>query len=343
MLRYLLGLGLIALLLACHEDDTKVYKREQVVGSAVLTDLFSESLTIPASTATIYLADNEKADPFLYTVSADDKGKFTLYGLPGNSAGLVVVGKYKNAAGITFMGSKLISLFSADPLTELPLTPQYPGGVLKFLLTDASADNKPIVGADVLLFTTKSQTAAATDNDPKGVAYKSVTNAKGIAFFSSLLPVTYYAVAKNTINGKTTLSSVMETPVSSTVLVTNPTSVQSLTFTYPAPAAKASLIIRLKDKLNQPVAGFNAYLFVNLEQANTIKDDNPKGFVQGADMVTDRNGVTKFSNLEPGDYYIAISGVYSPAPALPVRKVITSQPISVTAGSGITVPDYIVN
>lgn len=344
MLRYLIGFILIILLLACKEDTSQIYERKQVTGKAILADPFSESLTIPAPTATIYLATNDKADPFLYSVTADADGKFVFSGLPKDESVALLVGKYKNPAGIAFVGSMSLSAFSADIQTELLLRPQYPGGVLKFQLLDATAGNAPIAGADILIFSTLSQTSAAADADPKGAVQKGVTNAKGIVFFHSLQPITYYAVAKNMVGGKAVLSTPLPVTVTSTTLVTDVQSVtpNMLTLAYPKPVAKASIQLILKDSLDLPVAGFNAYLFTNPRQAETIKDDSISVFVQAADALTNLNGITKFSNVDPGKYYIAVSGAYSEKRK--IKKVLNTQPIEISIGNVSTVPvSYTIN
>lgn len=313
MIRYTIGVCLVTLLLACKDESSLVYERKQVTGNAVLTDAFNESLTVAANGATIYLAQNDKADPYLYSVTADDKGKFVLYGLPKEQSNALLVGKYKNSAGITFVGSMPLGSFTATAGTELPLTPQYPGGALKFQLTNPVANNSPVAGAEVFLFSTPNQTLAAADTEPKGVVQKGFSNARGFVFFHSLQAIPYYAVAKTIIGGKPILSTPVSATVSSTTLVTDARTVAAtpITLLSPTPVTKASIELTLKDNADRPVAGFTAYLFINPQQAETVyNDDGPKGFVQTSDAVTNTNGQTKFSNVDPGTYYVAVSGAY---------------------------------
>lgn len=308
MRQLLILAGLVLLFAGCKSEVELLYEKNEIEGSVLLTDSFAQSLTAVAPEAMVYLAKDSLADPYLYMTKADKIGKFSLPHKPTDKVKLYVVAKFTTTAGIPCEGVIDLDSLKGTLNVEVRLKPLYPGGIIKVLVTDETANKQPVSGADIYIYANNKQAATVRDATPTGFVQKLITNDQGIAFFYNLKANTYYTIGKIT-NASGTLYTEMDTvtvtdktkPIDKKTDITTSLSVQ-------ASLPKSSILVSVNDRTTaEPLTGLNIYLFSSRLQAESVKDSTgATGFIQV--VKTTPKGKALFQNLDGGTYYIGVNG-----------------------------------
>lgn len=310
-------LGVLLVALSCNKGNEikgpgLLFKRSELKGKAILKDDYAQTPSVVAPDVVIYVALNDKADPYLYKADTTDKeGKFVISFQPTtNEASLHLVARYTDKAGLTYGASYLIK--DLPPSTtrneiELTLTPVYQKNVIKVKVVDKGTAKQPVAKAEVFLFLNENHAETFRDDKPKGIVYQRTTNELGVAFFPNLELVEYFVRAKVTrAEGLATASdraTAVPAPSSATVLP-----VKELQLTYPTTKSSLKVAFLYNQVLKEPLANFTAYLFTSQVQAESVKTDlTPVGFVD--QKITDAKGIVTFSGLEGKSYYVGLRGV----------------------------------
>jgi uncharacterized lipoprotein NlpE involved in copper resistance len=263
-----------------------LFKPSNIKGTVFLEDTFVGSPATIAPEGTVYLATNAKAEPYIFQVKTDSKGKFS-FGYEPTDETLCLVGKYTDTSGIEY--TKTVTLVDFNQAqNQLTLSPVYPKGKLKVTVKDAtSIVNK----AEVYLFVNKANADSFTDKDLGSAIDSKITNNNGIAFFYGLAPTTYY------IKGKKG-SQIFD--IKTIALAANELKEEDLL--PPTPTQTQFKVTVTSD--SQPILGAEVYLFSSQSQANSIKlDPEPENYVTKQN--TNLQGEASFQGLKNGEYYAA--------------------------------------
>ncbi|GAB4029817.1 hypothetical protein [Spirosoma gilvum] len=337
-MKYLLTLLTLGLLLATCRQDLFLYEKDEFKGKVVLSDSYLELVNTPAAEATIYLSDNTKADPFLYSVKTDKEGIFRFEYQPDVRRGLYIVGKFTNSAGLIYTGFIKLDAALVDRNGDflLQLIPQYPGGILKVTVkSDNSATAQPIKGADVLLFTSQQQANAFKSASPSGVVQTMQTNEKGTAFFYNLKTATYYAAAKLGAS----FTDQQHIDVDQNIAQVDKANPLTLQLVIQPTLSRGEIVVTVVDAAMQSQSMLKVFLFTNRQDALSVNDidasNNPtvKGSIR--DEITNATGVATFDNLDDGAYFVAVrtqgisTSLLSPfvSNSIPVKAGVT-QPVT---------------
>jgi len=286
-----------------------VYEQEEIKGTAMLSDGFRETNAVPAKEAVVFLSKNSTANPSLYKIIADKDGIFTFPFVPDGNDSLYLVGRFTDSSGLAYEGNLgFVGKFKETAVDQiLTLNPIYPGGILKVVVQGIEPGKQPVNGADVYLFTNDEQAASINTAEPGGFVQKKTTNEKGIAFFNNLKPGNYIIIGKisqrftdqKVENISATLTQVQKLAQSPTILSLQPRTGNG----------RIRVIVRNK-QTDEPLAKVHVYLFTSRVQAETIYNDTgPNSYI---DMIsTSAGGEAIFQNLNPGNYYAAISADFS--------------------------------
>lgn len=297
-------------LISCKDDlfpeyNLRNYEKSELAGKALLKDPFWESNAIPVQDATIFLADNADADPYLYSITSEKDGVFHMPNQPKENDDLFLVGK-SSVSGIPYNGNIKVAdaLKDTGGETSLILNPQYPGGIIKIKVLGEGSSKEPVTGATVLLFTNQKQAATIDDTLPSGVIQSAVSNERGIAFFYNLKSGDYYAVGKanKLITNEVKLAVNAEESQSSKIKVT------ATEISLQSKPVSSKLRVTVRDAAsNDLLSGVNVYLFTSLGQAESIYDDaEARGFVQV--LPTSATGQALFRDVPGGKYFLAVRG-----------------------------------
>lgn len=302
---------LMMLVLTSCEDDLfpvynlRDYEKTELTGRVLLKDIFWESNAIPAQDATVYLAGNAGADPYLYSIASEKDGAFHLPHQPKENDDLFLVGK-SSTSGIPYEGD--IKVADAQKDTErkisLILNPKYPGGIIKIKVLGEGASKEPVTGATVFLFTNQKQAATISDSLPSGIIQRAVSNERGIAFFYNLKSGDYYAVGKanKLITNQVKLTVDAEQSQASKI------SISATELSLQSKPVASMLRVTVRDApSNDLLSGVSVYLFTSLAQAESVKDDaGARGFIQV--LPTSATGQVLFKDIPGGKYFLAVRG-----------------------------------
>ncbi len=323
--------ALLLLLTGCHDDSLSLrkldnlfeYEQKEIKGHVRLQDNYMETVKVAApADVDVYVSTDPMAEKYLYRVKTDKVGLFTFPYQPKDAGiPLYIVSKYISGSGtssVPFSGSfNLADIAShknpVDGMTELVLTPSYPGGILKVKLIGVDSNTQPIGGGSVYLFTNTDQATSLTATAPVGVVEMKTTNAQGVAFFYNLKTNTYHAAGRLvnadgvmqytdpmsvTVNEDQTQSD--KSPSSFTPLVIKPVA---------ATVVQSQLAVTVTNQATgEYLVGMNVYLFASKLQAHSVEDTSgAQGYLYGPTM-TVAEGKATIKNVAGGTYYIAITG-----------------------------------
>lgn len=322
------------LLIGCKNDTLREYVADEIKGQVFIENNFAESTGATASQAIVYVANTDQTSKFLYSIAADKDGLFTTTYLPSDKATSCLLIRYTAADGLVY--EKIY------PLNQLPepnsrgirdfvVNPVYTKGIIRVDMNEPTT-GKPIVDASVLLFTNPSQANSFSDTTPQGVVSQSVTSAKGIVLFTNLDAGSYWVGAK--LGDRH--SAIESTTVQATTAPPNVKDLKPLSLSFlTVPTPNELIITVLEKKTNIPLAGFQAYLFVNANQAATIGDETVSGSIKN--VSTNQSGKVSFKPIDPGTYYVGVVG------ALPGRKKVPaiSGVITIPKGNAVVQSDTI--
>lgn len=310
MKKIFLFIAISIILINCKRGDE--FLPSKAKGTVYYQDNIIEGPKNIAPEATIYIADEQDAEPFFTQRKATKEGEYTIDFIPDHSK-LFVVGEWKDSRGILFKDFQRYQSSSKKDVVVLPsrvdlvLSPRYPGGKIKVMVKDASM--QPVNGVEVYLFVNESLAGSVAAGDPKGFFKKETTNENGIAFFYDLGPKDYY------VAGRREKQSFAIQKTTTSVGNNDFTTINPINATISTPASPIQLIITVNDAPNgKPMFGSEVFVFTSREQANTVKGSKkPTGAI--ATQLTNVNGKASFNALEyDKDYFvIARDSVFDPA------------------------------
>ncbi|MFN4146709.1 MAG: hypothetical protein ACK4GN_12860 [Runella sp.] len=293
-------LGLMLLATACQNPNQDLYEINQLKGTVQLKDDLAEAPTVIAPEATIYLAYNATADPYLLKQKADKEGKFIFTHQAKNIEGVRLVGEYKDKDGVLFRGDSLLNTFRNNDARHLILKPQYPRNQLK--VTVKNSLSQAINGMDVYLFVNEDFSKAAnTGSEVRNAIRTLKTNERGVAFFYNLDSDRYWVIGRlGDLRFNPTVSNFRNTTDFSG---RNLDQINFIAHTPPSPATQLAVEVKDADGAQgRPTFGTEVFLFVSQEQAQTVRTmSNPTGRI--ARQITNADGKAFFANLTPGKTY----------------------------------------
>lgn len=325
MKKIFLFLAISIILVNCKRGDEFVPSKAQ--GTVYYQDTIIKNSKNLAAEADIFISPNTEADPFITKFKADKEAKFTIDFEPKRE-NLCLVGEWKDSRGILFKGN--IKLLSNG--TELMLSPRYPRGKIKVIVTDSN--KQPVNGVEVYLFVNKTLAGSVAAGEAKGHIKKETTNENGIAFFYDLAPNTYYVAGRRE---KQVFDIVTTT---TTVDFTDYKTINRHPVTLVTPAlASIKLSITVKDAAMKPMIGSEVLVFANATQAETARSaKKPTGVLES--QLTDATGNVFFRTLADNtDYFvIARDSLYdvSTQKLRAAFSIIT--PLKTTSTATITIP-----
>jgi|GEM_PF-5244153 len=325
---------LIFALAGCNEDAL-TYEAKPIKGKVWIEDRFMENPKKIVSSGTVYLANNDTAEPYLFKTDVAKDGSFTLSHQP-KKKGMYLIAKF-DTLGISYLGSFDLSTLpkDGDGTTALVLNPKYPLGILKVKLLGPTPSNQPVKDAEIFLFENEAQALSIKDSGLNGVVRRSTTNSKGIAFFYNLLEGNFFVVGRLKTSKDTFYADQVSVTVDDDVTQQNkdPSDITTLTLRPNIPNAR--LVITVIDASNSfanRLKGVDVYLFSSFSQAKSIYDpDGPAASTYIRKKTTNDRGELTFEGLEAMTYYVGVRGNLSAS--VPLRYL---RPLSITLTSGAT-------
>ncbi len=295
-----------------------LFRPSNIKGTMFLEDTFVGSPATVASEGVVYLATNAKAEPYIFQVKTDSKGKFSFDYEPTDET-LCLVGKYTDASGIEYTKTVTLAGFN-QAQNQFTLSPVYPKGKLKVTVKDGISI---VNNANVYLFVNKANADSFTDRDLESAISTKATNNNGIVFFYGLDPKTYY------IKGKKG-SQIFDIK---TITITA-TELKEEDLLPPTPTQTQFAVTITSD--SQPILGAEVYLFSSRSQANSISlDPEPENYV--TKQTTNLQGKASFQGLKNGDYYAA-ARVWLVINGVRTLRVGFSQKITIPSNTTDAVP-----
>ena len=339
-MKNLLYILLILLGASCKEYEPAIgYEKKEQKGTVYLTDDLTESPTVVAPAATVYLTNTPVKDNYLLKVQANEKGEFTFDYLPETFASLSLVAEYTDKSGLVYTGG--VPFTGVVDNAKISLAPQYQKGKLKIKVLNAASEIEN--GATVSLFVNKAQADSVLVGKTATPIKSYMTNDRGIAFFPGLDQGTYYVLAQKAGVYSSVASVTVGASPSYTVAYPSPqasTTALSLTLnstTLVSPTVQLTVLVT--NQANEPLYGMNVYLFTTLSQASSVT-----GTVAGAVNITtpektNATGQAFFRKLAVGKYYAGATGIVSGTAIS--GAFAADQPVSVSASGAIASPSSV--
>ena len=298
---------------ACNNDDLKLYEEKRLIARLVLEDGFTGISGAVGSEGIVYLSADEPYnsidDKYLYTAKADKEGIVTLTNQPRDQDNVWLTARYTGSNGILYQReSRLMALppINSKGEIEIKLNPVYPKGLVK--VTWLAQNNAPVVGAEIFLFVNEDQSNTIDKEVPEGFIQKGVTNVNGVVLFYGLDIATYYISGRTRSGGSIALVNPKLVEIKASDIDDVSKIEKAVALSYPSVPLTPSINVIVKKGSNnpEPLARFHVYLFTSDAQARTIYDDKVSGYILKDS--TDVNGTISLKKLKQQAYYVGVRG-----------------------------------